>query len=476
MIQRIDPDYLLELEKQISSCSFLDCGLGPALNDFNVIQLLNANYKKSLTGLFKSISELIYRLLIFMVSCFRRVSIKESSGEKSKILVTWINKRANLSKLILPLIEELNEAEVTVIGNSPNMVSELSPDVEFITAKSIQKNYPVTGFFQLCKCLLNWGIVINRFCRNQKLPSEIIFIMLTNLVANAFKLSVFKSYLKKNIPRAIVTEYDRNTFSVSLIIAASNLNIPSYTFMHGVINSKYGFTPLVADYIFAWGQLSKEKLIQYGVSENRILKSGYHIVDLESSGSKLNARKKAGISSDKIVIELATNPLQHINRRKIVEIFCQTMAELTNYTAVVRLHPSEFLEFYQREIYKYPDVIFHTNDFWTMEESIAGSDIVVCHNSGYALEALIRGIPVVILDVIDQPLSSAQEYVDKAGCPVAKSKEELKIVLSKLVVDRVFRDHTIQAAEKFIAETYEYTGKEALKKVCMFIREGQLDV
>jgi glycosyltransferase involved in cell wall biosynthesis len=152
-------------------------------------------------------------------------------------------------------------------------------------------------------------------------------------------------------------------------------------------------------------------------------------------------------------------------RRRLARIFCEGLIATNQISGVVRLHPSEKLDFYAPEIAEFPSIRFMANGGWTLDEALAAADVVVCHNSGLGNDALIKGKLVVVVELAPLPLGNGQELVERAGCPIALSKDELSGLLIRIFSDRFFRKELMDCAEKYVSDFCVAFGEDAVKNI-----------
>jgi len=234
---------------------------------------------------------------------------------------------------------------------------------------------------------------------------------------------------------------------------------------HGVINLPYGYTPILADYLFCWGNSQKNQLVKMGANQDTIIITGAQHICPTILADKKSSREKLFVTSDHTIVLLATNPVSKDNRKKLVKSFCESLYENSKIEMAIRLHPSEKLDFYHEEIDRFPRVRFLTNKELSLDESLAASDIVVCHDSGFGLDAIIKGKTVIILDVLDTPLKFGKELVELAGCPRARSKDELAMLIKKLISDESYLNSIRLDVEKYLRENFSVFGIDAATNV-----------
>jgi hypothetical protein len=71
-------------------------------------------------------------------------------------------------------------------------------------------------------------------------------------------------------PTTLVLDEDATPMARAAIAAARRHGAPSVVVQHGVPRVKFGFAPLAADHIFAWGASSRQQLLRWGVPLERI--------------------------------------------------------------------------------------------------------------------------------------------------------------------------------------------------------------
>lgn len=469
-MRRYEPENLSVLERSLAGITIDGINIAPVINDFCVTQLLNGNYQQTIWQDVRRLTGISVRLLKQLIPSKRRRKKPERDECSCDLLMTWIKDKKHLNNLVIPVVNNLSELDVTVISIQDKQGDRRLADREILKFSDITKKYHTARFSTIVSAIAKWNKVIKEFSRTTELSLSIRFSLLEVLITGACRALAMKQFLIFCSPGCIVTEYDRNAHTAPLIVAAKSLGIPTATFVHGVINSSYGFTPLVADTIFAWGDKVRDRLIEFGTMPDRIEMTGYSCIDFSDRVDSVVARNKYGLSQCNGIVELATNPVGVTDRLKMVKIFCDAIESLDHVDGIIRLHPSESLEFYDPLINQYPTVKFTTNNEMPVSDAIAVADVVVCHNSGYALEAMSRQTPVIVFDVIDHPLRSAKDYVRFGGCPCVQSGVELKQVVLKIIKDSDFRKKLCNSAEKYTESMYRCTGNDSVNVVSNFIR------
>ncbi len=97
--------------------------------------------------------------------------------------------------------------------------------------------------------------------------------------------------------------------------------------------------------------------------------------------------------------------------------------------------------------------------------ALAAADIVVVHSSGLGSDALVKRRLTVVLDTIDFPLGHGQDLIEQGGCPRARSADELRAILLRLLSDPQQRQRCERSREDFVAAFCSFFGDEAARRI-----------
>lgn len=475
---RVDAEVLTEIELALSRPMFHGVPIGPTLCSLLQIELLIG---KGRWDAWAVAGDLI-RWLRHRMLAERRLRPPRPpealAGMEGRILCTWLADHPNFTNLTVPLVEQLveqlGEEACVVIGpvESSGLPTRLLPagtgvldwaDLPRLKADRWRNDYRA--------CAGAWhaslvDVLVRRGVSRRALPR-----LRTHLLCQARRIVACRALLAHLRPRAVVTEYDRNPYASCLVLAARSLGVPSFTMLHGVIASQLGYTPLVADRIFAWGELSRQKLIGFGVEPERVEAIGCQAVTRDLPLGRAEARDRLGLLAAQPVALLATTPVRESARRALVSDFGTALPPSCGITAAVRLHPSDHLAVYAQVQADLPHLRLLKAADSSIDETLAAADVVVCHSTAFALDALVKRVPVVVLDSIDEPLTWGRELIDVAGCPRAGSSQELTAIIRSLVGDPEVRQDLLQRTDRYISRVYAAVGNQAAKAVAERIRQ-----
>jgi glycosyltransferase involved in cell wall biosynthesis len=373
--------------------------------------------------------------------------------------------------MVFPVIEEFGGRECTVLCASSAMLHQVPPGVPAVSWPEVLR-YDVAGwrsgykeYWRECKVRLR--DTVNRF----HLPNGAYERLADALMTNTQMVAGAMEWLRRSRPKAILTESDRMVTWSCLVLAAKVLGIRTYTLVHGVFGDEsFGFAPVLADKVFCWGEMDRARFIRAGEPPEKAVIAGCPRLTREIPVSPAEARRKVGLDPDKPVVMLGTSPFAPKDCLQLAETFCKAVDGATDFSAAVRLHPSETVEAYAEVAGRYPSVRFLPSSEWTLDESLAASDIVVVNDSGLGGDALVKRRLTVVLDVFGRPLGYSGELVEKAQCPRARSAEELHAAIWRLLRNPQERARQVELSERYVAQFCAAYGRDAAKRIADQIR------
>jgi len=459
-LHRLPDETLFDLENRLRDPPFMGVPIGLTLTSY-----LNTRLPANAVSAFISLAGWAR----FM--CFgQRGTQPLPPLEKKRVLLTWLADTPRLNDMLMPVIEELGGRACNVIGGDPAIAARLSVSTGYCTKSQICGVRLRQWRRDYLKCCTAWHRAIWGWLRDHHLPLW-LFPGLAYAVA-VRSLYVYGSYqfLDQVQPSVIVADSEHNHPWACLVLAARERRIPTVQMIHCAIYTSYIFYPLLSDVALCWGEQHREQMVSFGVESERLLITGCQRLSRELSADGRQVRLRLGLPTDKPIILLATNSIARGQWRKLFTTFADALARWPEVQGAVRLHPVEKAATYLAETSCYPQIrVFETNE-WTLQESLAACDIVVNHNSGFGNDALVMNRPVIILDVLDEPLTNGQVLIDKAGCPVAHNAEDLRSQVARIIRDGTFRQALHEKAESYVKWFCNAFGYEAARNVANVIR------
>ena len=454
-----------EFERELSFPLFFGVPIGSTLNDVLALRCLSGCH----TWSYKN--RILKHLLIArhrLIPKTNKTSFK--SLPKRKILVSWLDATPHLSELVRPILEEFETKDCIVLCGKENVVSLVPNDVTYILWDHVI-SYNVNNWrIEYRRCKSKWAFRIKSLCLKYELPRGASDeLELSMMIASQQVMSCIE-FLKQINPAVILTEYDRNAKLSCLVLAAKLLHIPTVTLVHGVMGEDaLFFSPVLADKIVCWGKLGRDKLLADGEPKDKIYIGGCTRLSRELPTFVSNRIQNISLEPQSPIIMLgsAGEPQKLI----LTELFCIAVMKLENFTGMVRLRPSEKLISYEGLIASYPSILFFESNPVPLDESLALADIIVCTSSGIGTDALVKGLNVVVLGVDEEPFGHGVDLVKFAGCPYARTADELAEIIKKIISDEKFRNQLAITRETYVEDYCSAYGSDSARITADIIRQ-----
>lgn len=442
---KLPENKLQQLESDLNKISFNGIPLGATLVNYLLIVFLIGQSNSGKLTILKEWARSIYINYIGIHFVRKKRRTLPDGLKRGLPLLTFISERSHLFKINYNIWQYGSKDQFNCLLKSngfSKLFSELPnatyfDELPFDSLSSWRKR-----FKQIKKPLSK---ILEKFVQENQLPIVFKYVMMNELTAQTQRIVAFEMLLEQLKPSYILTEYDRNDLCSGLMLVAKKLNIPTFSHMHGVVNHRFGYLPLLADFLFCWGDRQKELLLNKGANPDQLIVSG--ATQLSNNTIELDRKEilnKLNIAYDQRVAVLATNPINDKDRISLVSIFCQAIDQLPLIKGIVRLHPSEDIMFYQKYIDLHPDIVFDKNEVLNFEESLALADLVCIFNSAYGLDALVKNIPVMIINLNSKGLGQAADLIDNGAFPFANNTEELKTLLQFFFSNKESQHKTIE--------------------------------
>jgi hypothetical protein len=228
-----------------------------------------------------------------------------------------------------------------------------------------------------------------------------------------------------------------------------------------VISTTTGYTPLIADIAFCWGEQHRARMTALGTAAERLVVAGCQRLRRELPVDVEATRRRLALPPGPIAL-LATSPGDPSTRAALLDGFASMLAG-SGVAGVVRLHPSESPAGYEAWRERLPGGAFLPPEV-SLEEALGIADVVVCHESGFANDALIKRRPVVVF--CPPPLAlglNGRDLIDNAGCPLAGDATSLRREVLALLQDPMRRAVADAAAERYVGQFCARFGDDAAR-------------
>ncbi len=388
-------------------------------------------------------------------------------------IFNYTGKFDKLLDFFRPLYSHFESSEIIFISKQSEPANELSGST-FIYPKNLSKRAKHEWMIHF-KETENYFNKLEPKLRELQISPTLFKYLRYCLIKQTQKLFFFLEYIEHSKPKAVLTDHDRQMINSSLILAAKAKGVPTFTFIHGSTDPAPDFIPLLADYMFCWGQYHYRQFKQLGVEENRLLITGNPKLRSEIYADANKMRASLQIR-DSLVFSFTPNPIDAEEKIKMALQFCSAASQLKNVKAIIKLHPNETKTEYTLVQNDFPEITLLSSDELTNDELFAVSNLIVCHNSTIAIDALIKKIPVIIFrpQFISFPLGIGLDLINKAGCPDASNSAELSELFRKMQSE-VERNKVVEKSRSYVNDYCDLFGDEAAKKIieCIHTTKNQ---
>lgn len=396
-----------------------------------------------------------------------------------KYTVLFVSGCPNTRKIIKSVVRELerllpNEVAYEVL-DTQNMYEEIAPLLRAPGNK-------ITAFLRIINRLIgNQRVWLAKYIVEMNRPDIVVVGDDGGINATFIKVAKLKGIPTLAIQVGILSEAKvkdityvlkwKNYFFWRILSRmASNPILAKFTLLMGwrTIALDWGLSQ--PRKIAVMGEHYKYLLIGRGVSNERIVVTGYVLIDelyeyLSSSGDKRSKlAEKMDFDPKKKIITLISQPYVEdhycttVQFMKIVTKIISSINE--NFHLIIKLHPREKIEKYRQLLIKfgYSNVSLVESDNVSLPELILSSDVVLTFSSTAGLFALAFHEPLIILDVFE-PLY--KNILKRYAITVQKIDELNKIL--KSVSEKTEEEQKLRYDNFIREQLYKLDGKASLR-------------
>ena len=392
--------------------------------------------------------------------------------KSGRILVTSRSSKARFDDLTLPVLQALSPDRCTLLYKDPNALQRLpsgADAVNWVQAVSHDRGRWLPAFR---RCWPQWRSCVRALSKSFGLPRGAVERLSDYIIVNSQLAVGSLQFLERCRPVAVVTDHDRARLPSCLVLAARSLGIPAFSLQHGVLGQDaVGYVPVIADRMFCWGELHRRIMTEAGQDPAKLAIGGCPRLTRELLAEPQDVRGRLNIAPSHRVVMLGTSPGPPSQLRLLAAWFCEAVNKIDGASGIVRLHPSERLDFYAKIAREHPQVAFMDNSLLSLDESLAASDVVVVQSSGLGGDALVKRRLAVVVQIPDAALHHGKDLIEQAGCPRAASPGELAAALRSLLFDEEARRGHFAAAERFVEDFCAYYGRESAQRIADGIQQ-----
>jgi UDP-N-acetylglucosamine 2-epimerase len=444
-------------------------------------EYLNIEDKTDIISLFRSIVIHLLIKIFTKVSCnFSLSKIKVSLNKNKKVkdiiffegersfyyAYDFLNKFKNKVTL-LHNIEYSKKVQNFDYVNINNFITKKSKINLISFKKELKNKFKILNKSKDIKNNLKYeSIPIFNIIKDQ-------FTYLFNLsyISNAIYLECFYNLFRVNKIKLIITHGECAKKNKILVAFSKKYNVKTLFIMHGTVNENTGiYNHLMSDKIAVFDDYYKKVFIKINNNAEKIVVTGNPSWDKinEINISKKELYFKLNIPNKKIIV-LATTHIPWDLKFGMAYSTLKAMNHFKNYHIVIKMHPEEEPEFYNKIAKKLNIKITLVNDIKMLHPLIKYSELVIITDSTVGLETILLDKPLIDLSLNIIPFFN--DYVKKEAALSVRNEKELVPAIKSIINNINTQKNLKKNRKKYIYDhNYKQDGK-ASKRIVNLINK-----
>jgi hypothetical protein len=243
-----------------------------------------------------------------------------------------------------------------------------------------------------------------------------------------------RELLLKHRVKSLLLNSDVHHGGRLLTMVANQLSIPSLVIQHGATLGEWGYVPLYATCFAAWGNSSRQWLIERGVSHEQIIVTGQPRLDQTDSWNLGKSReeicKRLGFPLTGYLLLWAMDPIPKTENKEIFENLIEATAELPWLNLVIRPHPGiQQLTWIENMVREQENVVISPVQE-SLNAVLSAVDGVITQGSTVGIEAMRFDKQVVVFQPSKAIIAVDNVFASAAAITV-RTVDELRRVLEE---------------------------------------------
>ncbi|HXS38198.1 MAG TPA: UDP-N-acetylglucosamine 2-epimerase [Flavipsychrobacter sp.] len=419
-------DFYIAVELELDNVNHCGVPLGSLLSRYFTHSFRKNAFNFQVESTLKIIYQIVrYFLLSFFPDKENRKVYKLAAEKKPKYIIAKIdNKQERGNRLFRDLLYKCSPHIFYTTKNN-NIDRNISIPI-------IQYRWGYISFWQIFTIIPKCFRSTNVIHRKLKTRSDIIVPYLEaflNVFYTTLQLNAWKRFFKKYKPQVVLTDYDR--INPEVIMAAKRYGIATVTLVHGIIDKRYGYYPVLADNVFCWGEEQKDYFLAKGIEEKRIKITGNPIAEsiAKLSLEEVLSKYKIDSSQDYKFIGLALSMINAEQNSILIKGALDALGEKG--FLIVKLHPSDKQQALFTEKFKEYKNVFFSGSI-SFQEFISVIECCIMQNSGIGNELIVCNVPVLFFNNDGSMVYSSYYpfFKDYFYCSSGEIKDELDMLLN----------------------------------------------
>ena len=442
----------IRIERFINKFKFLDIPMGGTLNDKF---LMGEKHGIQYFSIKNTTKVLLKEALSVFLSMFRRKPFILNT----RVIGTWIADKHHLTNMMFPLIQHFNK-DITVIYNPKIKNVEQLNSANFISGKETF----ITPLNYIPYIIRFISVILFAFITKRKrlnLRFRELYYYGIQLFHQGRIVAFYDNQFKKqkNQVCLVVTEYDRNFVAAPLVLTAKKHEIKTITLVHGVIEGP-GFAPLLADYIFCFGEIQKNQLVERFVPGEKIRVTGTTIIPT------FKELERRSIHKDPVLrVCLGISPIKKDHLDAMINTVVETVSDESSVELIIKLHSSLMKKNFVHLEEQHKNIkVLGYKEIDNMD-LFGKIDLLIINFSGLGIEAMYQKVPVVLMKTYKGETGLVDLIIKWSTLPVFETSGELRSILSRIMTDSKYLDDLSKTGKVFADKYYYATGVEAAQNI-----------
>jgi CDP-glycerol glycerophosphotransferase (TagB/SpsB family) len=285
-------------------------------------------------------------------------------------------------------------------------------------------------------------------------------------------LEGLQAIIQREQPQIILSIPDRQWRSKAVIELGRRARVPSLTIQAALISNHQRYDTVVADRVAAMGDVSCRLWEEQGISAERIVVTGSPRFDDKyvpdpAASSRIHTALR--IPPGKGIIAFATQPLSPRVIEENVKHIARAARRFPDHQLVFKVHPREETCRYEKLLASLGEqdaIIVQDID---LDALLQASALVITGFSTVALEAMILGRPVLIVNLTGEP--DPVDYVQSGAALGAYRPEDITKQMRRLLDDAWVDATMAESRRKYVVDQLHVPDGQATGRVVALIEE-----
>lgn len=300
------------------------------------------------------------------------------------------------------------------------------------------------------------------------------YLFIIGYLKDAFTYESLNNFFIEKKPKLIIHMGEEPKEHKIILDLSKRYGAKTLFIMHGAFGMSYFLDNLLSDKILVYGQHYKDLLIKMRNKGSRIIVVGNPYWDYLAK-EKFDRNKiisELNIKNNKKIILLASVHTPVDAKKRLAHATIKAMKELKDFHLIIKLHPEEGPDFYNKLLEEYGVNATIIEDLSLLHQLIYIAELVVVYGSAVGLESLILDKPLIDVSLPKEPFY--QDYMKEGVALGVRKEDEMLTAIRSILENREIREELKKNRKKYVySHAYKQDGKASeriLKVIKLMIK------